>query len=237
MYHAEMTRVYLLSAICLCVMHGVSLAQDIYPELKLKDGRLLKSVTVEAVLPDGLKVTHSEGGGRVGVDLLPDDFLAMYKLNTPEVAKAVLLRKERENQTRQRQIPKVDTYDLVREDLKKTLGESSRVLRKKLADSNASDEELLAFNYKQKSTEVAWMAAVKEAEMSGASPTKCRSWISATLENKPIVGMPLSFVYIAWGKPKQVNLYHNDSMLEHDFGRSPYIYSIKGKNTVVNIIP
>ncbi|PTY03926.1 hypothetical protein DB346_02860 [Verrucomicrobia bacterium LW23] len=65
-------------------------------EMKLKDGRTLKDVTIKEVLPEGLRVSHSDGGGRILADQLPDDLRKRFQLDTPETDKAVQAFKDKQ---------------------------------------------------------------------------------------------------------------------------------------------
>ncbi len=68
---------------------GVSFGEDLH----LTDGKVLKNARITKVEPDGLKIVHEDGVGKISAELLPDDLRAKYHFDP---AKAQAFRKQTE---------------------------------------------------------------------------------------------------------------------------------------------
>lgn len=73
----------LLAAVSLST---AALAQPVnYPVLTLTDGTRYRDIVVIAVQPDGLRITHSEGAGKIPYEALPTEVAAPYHFD-PQAA-------------------------------------------------------------------------------------------------------------------------------------------------------
>jgi hypothetical protein len=64
-------------------------------DIRLANGKVLKNAKVTKVEPDGLKIVHEDGVGKVPAELLPDELRAKYSFD-PQKAKAFRKKTEEE---------------------------------------------------------------------------------------------------------------------------------------------
>lgn len=74
-----------------------------FNDLPLKDGRKLEKVQVLKVEPDGLRVEHTHGVGKVPMEVLPADVLKRFNLNEADAANWREAEKKRRDETAARE--------------------------------------------------------------------------------------------------------------------------------------
>jgi hypothetical protein len=92
---------------------AAGMAQELpfFPDLSLRDGRKLSKVQVLKVEPDGIRVEHSAGVGKLGLEVLPSDVAKRFNLTETDAAEWRESEKKRKDEAaaveRQAEVKKV----------------------------------------------------------------------------------------------------------------------------------